>query len=214
MTANIARYGFRWFRSRYGSGQPDIYKGFCASNAAFSNGTLTAAALRQGDLVKRDTDGSFIAVQGTEGTEGQGAFGVVMSIGPYWDGNRMRPSDRLPSNVVYGSNLERQSTIFICPIESAIWEVDVDDAVTATTKAGYQALIGENADHVLVAGASDTFLTPKLDIGTHAASNTLFWRIYDVSPTLENTDFSGANVKLLVVPNLGQVATALQATGI
>lgn len=205
MANNNAKYGFRWHSSLSGSAQPVIIEGFVDDDQSFDvNGGASNVALRAGDPVRRKSTGGFEQADGAEGAGGAEAiFGIVMGIGPYYDGEQMVRRSSLPADVSYDSNLERQSKILVCPIDSAVWEIDVDDATTATTLAAYQAFVGENADHILTA-ASGTKMLPKLDISSHATTGTLILRIVGIAPTLENVDFAGANVKLLVEANVAQ----------
>jgi hypothetical protein len=92
-------------------------------------------------------------------------------------------------------------------VNQAIWEIDCDDAVTATTEAAYQLTGGANADHRLhgaAGAAAESGAKPRLDISTVNTTNTLIWRIIGISPTQNNRDYSGNYVKLLVVANLAQ----------
>lgn len=215
---NFNFYGFRFFKSRFGSAMPAFERGFAVTGQAFNvNGGIQNANLQPGDLVRKLASGGLTLCDGAEGAGGAlPPLGVVMHIGPYFDGTRMKPSNQLPSNVAYGTILERQSTIWYLPVESAIWEVDCDDAVTATTEAAYQLTGGANADHrnAGAAGAAvETGAKPRLDISTVNTTNTLIWRILGISPTQNNRDYSGNFVKLLVQPNVWQ-APEVNATGI
>jgi hypothetical protein len=198
MTDNASSYGFRYVRSINGS-EPKPFRGRVASGY---NPTLsgTAYGIWPGDPVTLLSDGTYQVTIGAEGSKGI-ISGICVGVGPTYDGSAMQYKNYVPPNTVYSTNLERQTYIWIVPGPGSVFEVDVDDAVTATTEAAYQALCGENADHRLTTG-----LQPKanalLDISTHDTTNTLQWRILDVSQTAANQDYSGARVKLLVTPNV------------
>ena len=206
MADNVAVYGIRWAKGyNGGTDYPQPVECFVASGAPFDvNGGAQNVALGIGDPVTRIADGSVTLCAGSEGGSGGVAlYGIVVGVAPYYDSVQgvMRPTAALPDNVVYGTNLERQSKVFVIPVVGSVFEIDCDDAVTATTEAAYQALVGTNCDHVLSGVASvDTRAKPKLDISSTGTA-TAQWRIVGLSKSLDNQDFSGANVKLLVVAN-------------
>lgn len=161
----------------------------------------------------RLSTGGVTICEGVEGAAGGDAvYGIIVGVLPYYDAaqNLMVPANALPSDIAWGTVLERQSKLLVVPADAGIWEIDCDDATTATTEAAYQAFIGENCDHTL-AGASGTKLNPRLDISAHGTA-TQQWRIVGISPTVNNRDFSGLYVKLLVKVNEGQQST-FTATG-
>jgi hypothetical protein len=218
MADNTAVYGFRWAKGYNGGVDfPQPIECFVASGASFDvNGGAQNVSLGVGDPVTRLSDGSVTLCAGSEGGSGGVAvYGIVVAVQPYYDSvlGAMRPSNILPDNVVYGTNLDRQSKVLVVPALAGAWEIDVDDVVTATTEAGYQAFVGENCDHVLTGVVSvDVRAKPKLDISTHATA-TSQWRIVSVSKSFDNQDFSGANVKLIVTCNEPQDPST-SATGI
>lgn len=165
-----------------------------------------------GDPVKKVSDGTVALC-----AAGDAVYGVVVGIDRYYDTNlgRFNFAKQLPFNTVYGSNLERQSFIFIYPAQNAIFEVDVNDNTTATTESAYNAFIGENCDQINVGNTSISAVDPQLNISTHATTNTLVWRIVDVSPIMRRPglDFAGKYVKLLVTANVVQDAP-YQTTGV
>jgi hypothetical protein len=205
---NIAMYGFRLHRSLVSSGIPSFERMIVATAQTFPvNGGAATPNLSPGDLVRRTTTGGAITCDGSEGAGGALApYGVVMGIGPQWNAtkNVMEYADTLGSGIAWGTNLERQSTIFVIPANWAEWEVDVDENTTATTKAAYQDMIGENADHILTGASGETTIKPLLDISSNATTNTLIWQIIGISDTGANRDFSGTRVKLIVKPNIWQ----------
>jgi hypothetical protein len=177
------------------------------------SGGASNVALRAGDPVTKLSTGGVTLCAGFEASgTGVAVFGIVYAILPYWDAaqNLMVPGNALPSDIAW-VGLERQSKVLVIPAEAGLWEIDCNDASTATTEAAYQAFIGENCDHTL-AGASGTIVNPRLDISEHVTT-TAQWRIEGISPSQENRDFSGNYVKLLVRVNEGQ-APVFTASGI
>jgi len=209
---NVKRYGFRWARGYNRNSHPDVFEYPATSGALFQvAGVPTNLNLNVGDPVRLDVNGGVVLAGGNENAAtSQAPFGVVMGFGPYFNGNRMVRSPVLPSNVTYGTSLERQSKVLVTPFSEGIWEIDCDDAVTATTLLAYQALVGENCDHQLaaaVASAPGFSANPVLDISTHnPATATLSMRIFGVSQSFDNQDYAGAWVKLLVTVNKGAEA--------
>jgi hypothetical protein len=164
-----------------------------------------------GDPVKKVNDGTVALC-----AAGDAVYGVVVGIAKYYDTGLGRMSYRkyLPFNTVYGSNLERQSILYIYPAQGAIFEIDCDDKTTFTTQATYTAAIGENADQINVGDTTNQTVNPQLDISTHATTNTLVWRIVDISPWMDVAgDFTGLYTKLFVTANVVQDAP-YQTTGV
>jgi len=212
MADNRIEYGFRWFTGNPYP-MPAPIEMTVADDESFDvSGGASNVKLGPGDPVAIQSDGHVDLAAGNE-TTAEAAFGIVVGVAPYWDGDFMKPSETLPSDVSYDSNLSRQSKVHVVPVTAGMWEVDVDDSTTATSRSAYQAFVGENADHILTGTTDNDRAYPKLDISTHATTSSLIWRILKVSPTLNNEDFSGANVKLVVVPNVAQ-SPAFSATGV
>lgn len=215
MADNRPAYGFRPWKALGGRNVPLPLECIVATAEAFNvtNGAQ-GVGLGPGDVVTQLSTGGVTLCPGTETTIGV-PFGVVVGVKPYWNATKsvMEYGPVLPSATAWGTVLERQSKLMVVPIDWFIWEVDVDDATTATTLAAYQAFIGENVDMVNTGASGETRAKPKLDIQTHAATNTITFRIVGVSPSQDNQDFSGANVKLLVRANLAQ-SPFMTATGV
>lgn len=211
MGDNAIGYGFRWAKAHNGGKNlPVPEMGIVASGQAFNiNGLGQGVYLRPGDPVTRLAGGGFTLCDGLEGAGGGVVvYGICVGILPYYDATigtsgAMRPTDKLPSGLVYGTNLERQSKILIVPADAGYWEIDCDDKVTATTLAAYQAFQGENCDHTLTGATNAGFAHPRLDISDHGTA-TKQWRISAVSPIVENDDFAGLYVKLIVRINEAQ----------
>jgi hypothetical protein len=208
MADNTARYGFRWVRSLTGPSAPPIQAMRVASAYTASPGG-TDVDLNVGDPVELLSTGYCQLVTASSGV----IYGVIAGIAPYWDGSKMTFGTKLPKGTTYGSVQERTSWIYVIPVQNQVFEVDVDDASTATTEAGYLALVGENADHAYSASSTTLRATPKIDISTHATTNTLQWRIVDIAKRIPNLDFSGANMKIEVTANVVRQAP-YQTTGV
>lgn len=195
MADNPALYGFRWIGSRGTSiPKPEIYR--VASGYQAAPGAVNCD-LNPGDPVIKVSDGTVaIATTGV-------VFGVIIGVEPFYDGTKMVRDDRLPGNTVYGSVLERQSKVLVIPVADQLFECVADENTTATTQAAYTAFIGENVDLVMVPVAP--LATPRLDISTHAVTNTLGWRIVNLGRGV-NIDYTGNFVPLVVTANLPQQA--------
>lgn len=203
MADNPVKYGFQFVRSRHGSFNADIRIGWVPTATSFDvNAGAQNVVLGEGDpLVQLSTGGVTLAV-GAETTPSSTCLGIVMGIKQYLDtvSNTMTAKGPgIPSDLAWGTDLSKQSQVLFCPAESAVWRVMCDDIVTATTEAAYQAFIGENVSMILTGAVGALRAAPKLDISTHATTNTLVWKIVGVPP---NQDFSGANVLLDVICNL------------
>lgn len=206
MADNTAKYGFRLARFRSGFSMSSVESAFCITGATFAGGAATAASLRPGDPIVRLNSGAVNVAPGTDGTPGD-VLGVVVGIKQYLDPSLANSvtakGNALPSSVAYGTNLDLQSLVYYIPAEAAVWRIQVNDATTATTEAGYQAFVGENCSHIHTALSGELLLKPKLNISTHATTATLDWRIIGI-PDRTIQDFSGANVDLEVICNRPQ----------
>lgn len=206
MANNRALYGFRPVRSWPGGGTnipTPIEMAVADAYQATSDGAASNVGLSIGDPVLKVSTGTV----GLATTTVDVAY-IIVGFKPYWNGSFMTPTNYLPGATTGGGVIDRQSRALVIPVESCLWECDVDDNTTATTFAAYQAFIGENVDHVCVAdttNASRPKANPKLDISGHATTNSLGWEIVAVSQSLENQDFSGTGVKLIVKCNNVQV---------
>ncbi len=213
MADNRKKYGIRFHSTQGGSGRPACIEGFVASAYAGDHGGSVGIAI--GDPVDYLATG-FMELTNDTATRDT-LFGVVMSVAnAKVDANgKARPTNYLPSGTTYSLE-ETTSKLIVAPFSNHIWEMDVNDAVTATTLAAYRALVGENVDMTFVRDLSNPDKPkcgPVLNITSHAATAALMWRIVGVSKTRENADFSGANVKLLVQLNQGFDPTLNGVTG-
>lgn len=209
MTDNAVKYGFRWATAHNGGKnmpQPEVC--IVATGTSFDvNGGAQNVPLNIGDPVTRLSTGGVTLCDGSEGgAGGLAVYGIVVGVLPYYDAaaGYMRPTNKLPDAVSYGTNLERQSKVLVVRAEAGRWEIDTDDTSTSyDTLAEFQAFQGENCDHILTGASGAVAAFPRLDISGHGTA-TAQWRIIAVSPTAENQDFAGAYVKLVVEINEGQ----------
>lgn len=211
MADNRQEYGFRWsVAANGGRPMPAPMEMIVPTLTSFDvNGGASNVALGPGDPVILLSTGGVDLCDGAEGAGGALApYGIVVGVGPYWDGTKMVRGSTLPSDTAYGTILERQSKVYVVPIQAGIWELDCDDATTATTEAAYQAFIGENVNYIFDTTSTNTRATPRIDISTHNTTNTLVLNIVGISPTKNNQDFSGNYVKLLVRANVVQLVSA------
>jgi hypothetical protein len=209
---NKAEYGFRWaFAANGGRPMPAPEPMLIATGEAFNvTGGAQGVNLRQGDLVIKLSTGGVTLNPGAETTPTI-PYGVVQAFpNGYYDSTTgvMKRSRFYPSGTSWGTNLERQGIVMVVPIRAGVWEVDCDDATTATTEAAYQAFIGENVDFINCGASGELYANPRLDISSHGTTSTLGFRFVGVSPTRMNRDFSGSYVKMLVVPNEIQLERA------
>lgn len=186
MADNATKRGFRWFRSESGSGDMPIQ--------IYPVATSFATLLARGDAVKFAADGSLARAAAGDAL----ICGIVQGVSQYWNGTVRTRGTFLPAVTAYGTDLSKQSLLQVVPVMGQIFEVDADDAVTATTEAAYQALVNENCDHVIESGSLNISYM-ALDISTHVITSAQ-WRIVGISPQV-NHDFTGNRVKLLVQCN-------------
>lgn len=211
--ANRVMYGIRFHSTKSGSNQvsPKLARFASGYQPAVNGVADTALGIRKGDPIHALSTGYFQLAAGNEAAANaaETVDGIVVGIEQYYDGEKMiRAGNRLPYNTVYGTNYQRESRVWYIPTEGNLFEIDVDDAATATTYATYLALRGEVCDHRLKTGSeADGKAWPRLDISTHVApASSAQWKIEDVSRSINNKDFAGANVKLIVSIYEGAVA--------
>lgn len=213
--ANARVYGFRWAQNANGMSQPKPELMDVASGQNFLvSGDATNLNLNVGDPVALQASGFITLAGGNEnGQTSQAAWGVVVGFGPvgFWNGTRMVRQNFLQSGCNYGAGfVDRISQVLVVPFSAGVWEIDVDDNVTATTQATYQAFVGENCDHRLASNSigfvsAQLAANPVLNIASHAAATTtLSMRIRGISKNFANQDLSQTFVKLLVSVNKGQ----------
>jgi hypothetical protein len=212
MADNVHKYGFRFFWNQSGGKTPPNPIEYRVASAYASSEGSSTPVLSIGDPVALTTDGTVIhAVDG--GAPSQ-ILGVIVGCRAAVDSNgRARPCSFVPRAQAY--TLDRDATkVLVVPFGRHVWEIDVLNNGSVDTYAEYEALNGSNCDFAYNPGTinGQTRANPVLDL-TSPGSTTANFRIIRVSPTAENQDFSGANVKLLVMVNEGQ-EPMLSTTGI
>ncbi len=216
MADNAVRYGFRWLRSRGGGGDMVVERAWVATSASFDVASgASNCVLGIGDPIFQQSDGSVTLCLGNETTDSSTVLGIVCGF-EYKDtvrGVMTKLGPGIPSDLAWGTNLAFQSRVLYCPIQTAVWGIQVDDATTFTTEATYQAAIGENCEHILTGASGELRVKPKLDISQHATTNTFLWKIIGIDQTVGNQDFAGANVSLQVISN-GTLASQNAILGI
>jgi len=208
MADNLRSYGFRWSTALSGRPMPSPFEAFVATAQSFDvTGGASNVGLGAGDPIYPLASGGVTLCPGAE-TTALSPMGVVVGVAPYWNGSEMINGKLLPSDTAWGTNLERQSKVFWVPFDAGVWEIDCDDAATATTKAAYQLLVNLNAPYRLnggIGGVASDRAYPMLDISAAATTNTFTLRIMAISKTVKNQDFSGNYVKLAVRANLAEL---------
>lgn len=206
MADNRHKYGFRFYSSLTGVGRTAAVEFPVATSYPPVINTNVSVGLSIGDPVQLLTDGS-VALAGDTTTTGAVPFGVIVGLRGKVDANgKSRPASFLPTTLAY-STKENETRVQVLPFGRDLWEIDADDAVTATTEAAYRALIGRNFDLAYLLDASNPDkrrANPMLDISDTSAASTAHFRLFDISKTRENVDFSGQFVKLLVQLNEGR----------
>jgi hypothetical protein len=203
---NPARYGFRPVKGIQSADFVPVWRDVASAYQAAPGGTNVD--LNLGDPVIRVNDGT-VAIAGVTGV----IYGVIVGFGFYWNAalGRMEPGNKLPGGTTYAS-FDRRSRVLVLPVFGNLFEVDVDDAVTATTEAAYRACIGENVNTIYSASATTGLASPRVDISLKATTNTFQWQIQEVG-SKNNLDYAGANVKLIVSCNLPDISPFV-ATGV
>lgn len=200
MADNTHKYGFRWVGSLDGACNPKPIEHtvITAYQATISAENVD---LNIGDPVQLASTGTMEL-----GATGSPAilWGVVVGFSNVKVGLPLkgRKFQRLPGGTTWTTE-ENRSKVLVVPFGRNLWEIDCDDKTTATTRAAYQLLVGENANLIFSRDATDTDrpkANPYLDISTHVSSTADF-RIQGISGTALNQDFSGLNVKLIVSIN-------------
>lgn len=207
MANNAALYGARFQYSRGGPNEKVMRVRVASAYQASPGGV--SVDLNVGDPIKKVNDGTIALC-----AAGDAIFGWVAGIGQYYSaaiGGIVPGGVSLPGGTTYGSVLERQSFVFITPAAGMVFEMDVDDNTTATTEAGYTALIGENCDITINQVSGDTHAYPLVDISDHK-TGTAQLRIVDLARYIPQ-DYSGTRVKLLMTTNEVQEAP-FQTTGV
>lgn len=208
MANNTHKYGFRWAQGIQGDMPRPLEYAVADSYQAQDDGSGFSVDLNVGDPVKLVSTGTVALANTTNAV-----FGIIVGIVGYYDSTvgAYVHSNKIPGASTGGGIEARLSRVLVVPAKSGLWEIDVDEASTATTEAAYRALIHENVTHTCAGNSTTKRAEPRIDISTHATTYSLVWRIMGISKTAENRDFSGTNVKLIVACNVSQEAGATAA---
>lgn len=213
MGDNVHQYGFRWsVAANGGKPCPTPVRHFVASGQNDQNdGAGFSIHLRPGDPVKLVSTGGVTIANTTDAV-----YGIIVGIGQYYEASTglMRSGPYWPNQTTWGTIESRRGHLLVVPAKWGLWEVDVDDKVTATTYAAYHAFRGENVTHTCAGVAANLSADPRIDVSTHNTTNTLIWRIHDLSSSSYNRDYSGSNVKLIVRVNVSQEAASVAAANV
>lgn len=205
MADNTHKYGFRPVKGAYGGAchPKPVRKSVISAYQAQDDGTGFSVDLNVGDPVRILADGTIELANTTEDI-----WGVIVGFDNSYNtaDGAMKPSNKLAGGNTWTGDAQRPWVLVVPATPGQLFEIDVDDAVTATTLTAYLALVGLNAIHTCVGVSASATADPRLDISGAATTEGLEWRIEDVSMTTENSDYSGANVKLIVSCNNNQHA--------
>ncbi len=206
MADNAVKYGFRWSKA-YNGGKSCPAPTWHKVATGYQASPGSSVDLNIGDCVKLASGGNVQLAVGTEGTPGA-VWGVIVAVGPSWDGEKMIPRTFIPGGTAWGTVLERRSMAGVVPINAGAWSIDVTGNTTSfDTETEYLNAVGKNADITnLPTTTAPLRATQRLDISTAATTNTLVFRILTVDTTVENQDFSGNFVKMVVTGNVVQNA--------
>lgn len=180
---NTAPREKHWIASAYGT---SIGRG--APVKIVAGGSIELAATN--DAVYGVFDGMAQVYNATEGT--------------------VAPAGAYTATVTWGTVLSRQSQCYVIPVRNQIFRITCDENTTATTQAGYEAFIQENADFGAGTASGDQ-AGHVLDISTHATTAE-DCRIVNV-PDKETTNFANTGVELEVEFNLIQGTQVGSTTG-
>lgn len=193
---NIKHYGFRLWQPPPGTCQPNpIERQVATAYQAQDDGSGFSVDINVGDPLKMIA-GGLVQLANTTDLPDFICDGVVQ----YYDGTAIRrpAGNRLPGGTAYGTNFTRRSILRVIPTPGCRWRVCVNDAVSATTEAAYNALVGKNVIHVCTGVSALAAADPLIDISETAANDQLEWRIVEIPP---GQDFAAANVEIIVEVN-------------
>jgi hypothetical protein len=203
MADNTHYYGFRWARSNNKPCPSPEWHTVATGYDGQDDGS-NSVDMNIGDPVK------IVAGGGVElGVAADASlYGVIVAVDYHWNGTVMTQTGKLPNQNSWGTIEARRPRVGVVPFKAGYWEIDCDDATTATTYAAYVALRGSNCNLVCPGNTTDTTLDPYLDISTTATTESLHFRVVAISTTAANQDFSGNYVKLIVEINDSQEASS------
>lgn len=145
--ANLTIGGFRWRKNKDGARSEPRERGVVISNQT--------GGIFYGDVVKRVSDGTFIAAAAGDTT----LYGICVGVERYKNSSSViTAGNYLPASTTYTGapvlSNPQASVIYIVPLRGNVFEVDVDTAASTLTAA--QDFVGNNADFAAGAGGSTT----------------------------------------------------------
>jgi hypothetical protein len=209
MGDNLHLYGFRPYASRVGGVIPPPIPMSVASAQDDQDDSSRSININKGDPLLYVSTGGVIVAKTTTIVSY-----ICAGVLRYYDAadGLMKTGKHYPNATTWGTVEARRGWVLAWPVRDIIWEIDVDDKTTATTKATYEALVHNNFEHVVPGNTANASADPYADVSSAANTATLGWRFVGVSPTKLNQDFAGAYVKMLCVINESGEA-ASPATG-
>lgn len=208
--ANPLFYGFRPFMHRSGVGHANpIPKRVQTAYSPTANSNNVGIGI--GDVVKLKSDGTVeLAAAGND------VFGVVIGVKQYYSASlgAMTTGTYIPyADGAYGTNYSRESVVLVQPAHGMLFIGQTDEvSSTYDTFAEMRAFEGENVEFIVL--GENGRQTPRLDISSHATTNTLSCRIVGVPSTDSQIDFASAYVPLVFEFNLTQNAGTTSTTGV
>lgn len=195
MADNTHLYGFRPVRTVHGGRIPNPVPLFYATGQDDVDDGANSIDINVGDPLKlMNSGGVKVALSDTDVSYVCAGFGPIYNAAS----GVMEPATKLKNQTAWGTVESRRPIIYGWPARGIIYEIDCDDAVTATTYAAYVALVNANCTWDVPGNTAQTSADPVLDISLVNTTAALGCRIVGVSDTAWNQDFSGNYVKLLV----------------
>lgn len=204
MADNLHIYGFRPYKPRSGQGFVAPIALTVATGQDDVDDAAQSVHIRPGDPLKLLSTGGVSVALTTE----EVAY-ICAGILPYWSASdgTMVFGKHYPNQTAWGTIEARRGYVLGWRVDAYTWEIDCDDAVTATTKAAYVALINENCPFVVPGNTATGYADPFADISLHDPADVDdSLRIVGISDSIHNRDFSGNYVKILVDWNMSDVA--------
>jgi hypothetical protein len=211
MADNLHIYGFRPYAPKIGAFTAPV-RMTVASAQDDVDSSANSVHIWPGDPLKTLTTGGVKVALTTEAVSY-----VCCGIEPYYDASTgvMKHGKYYPNQTTWGTVEARRGYVLCYRADAYIWEIDCDDATTATTKAAYVALINGNCEFTTPGNTTMVSVDPYLDISDLSGDPTdvdAGLRCVGISETIHNRDFSGNYVKLLVEFNHTVLAGAPEAS--
>jgi len=209
MANNLHLYGFRPFKKKTGANPLRLTVATAQDDVDDGSNSVH---IRPGDPLKLLSTGGVKVALTTE----EVAY-ICAGILPVYSAAQgvMIHSKHYPNQTAWGTVEARRGYVMGWPVDAYTWEIDCDDAVTATTQAAYEALVNSNCAFVVPGNTTTGYCDPYADISTVDPTDVDdSLRIVGVSPSIHNRDFSGNYVKILVDWNMSDAAGWPDATSI